>query len=114
MNELDDPVNQPAFERAELAKLREMRLRRASPKPDGRNAYEQLKNLIVERLSAFVESEQGNIADNDLRPMLLERFGELLKEERIILRNSERRKLIEDVLAEITGPEPQADVERAS
>lgn len=114
MDELNDPANQPAFERAELAKLREMRLRRASPKPDGRNAYDQLRKLVIEHLSAFIESNHEEIDSADLRPLLMERFGELLKEERIILRTSERRKLVEDILAEVMGPGAQTDVERAS
>ena len=114
MNESRDPAIQPESERPESAELKEMRLKRASPKPDGRNAYFQLKILIVERLSAYIESEREILEDANLRPLLLEQFSELLKEERIVLKSSERRKLIEDVLAELLGPDPRTSVDKTS
>lgn len=114
MNESKDPPIQPENKRAESAEFREMRLKRASPKPDGRNAYHQLKILVVERLSAFIESEQEISEDVNLRTLLLEQFSELLKEERIVLKSSERRKLFEDVLAEVLGPGPRTSVEKSS
>ena len=105
MNDSSGPKNQPQLESAEVEKLNEMRLKRASPKPDGRNAYEQLMIFVTERLSAFIESEQEGIDETNLRPMLLDKFNEMLVEERIVLNRSERRKLIEDVLSEVLGPE---------
>jgi hypothetical protein len=105
VNDSTDPEIQSEFERANVIKLDEMRLKRASPKPDGRNAYDQLKVFVIERLSAFIDSEQENLDDLDLRPILLNEFNELLKEERIVLNRSERRKLIEDVFSEVLGPD---------
>ena len=97
-----------------MAQLNEMRLKRASPKPDGRNAYEQLKVLVVERLSTFLESERDSLDDTEARSFLLEKFGELLFEERLILNRSERRKLIEDVLSEVLGSDSEIDGDRSS
>lgn len=114
MNESNDPEIQSEFERAESAELEYIRLKRASPKPDGRNAYEQLKLLVAERLSVFIENEQEILDDTNLRPLLLEQFGELLKEERIVLKGSERRKLIEDVLSDLLDPGLQTDVDNSS
>ncbi len=106
MNNPTDQENPPEFERTEGVKLDEMRLKRASPKPDGRNAYEQLKILVTNRLEAYFEAEPQNLGDASLRPKLLAKFNELLLEERIVLNRSERRKLIEDVLSEVLGPDP--------
>lgn len=114
MNDPSAPETQPQFERTELAQLNEMRLKRASPKPDGRNAYEQLKVLVIERLSALIDAEPGSLDNAELRLFLLEKYGELLLEERIILNRSERRKLIEDVLSEVLGSDSETDVERSS
>lgn len=114
MNHSTDPGIQPDFERQEKDKLNEMRLKRASPKPDGRNAYKQLQILVTERLSEFIDSEQDNIEGIDLRSMLLGKFNELLIEERIVLNRSERRKLIEDVLSEVLGPDSQTNVDRSN
>ena len=114
MNDSSDPDVQPGLERAELAKLKEMRLRRVSPRPDGRNAYEQLKVLVVEQLSAFIDNEHESLDETNLRPMLLQRFSELLVEERIVLKGSERRKLIDDVFSEVMDQGPQIDVDRSS
>ena len=114
MNDSTDSASPPEFERAEVAKLNEMRLKRASPKPDGRNAYEQLKIFVTERLSAIVEMEQEDRDDPNLRPLLLDKFSELLIEERIVLNRSERRKLIEDVLREVLASDSQTNVDRSS
>jgi hypothetical protein len=114
VNKSSDPEIQPEFEREEAKKLDEMRLKRASPKPDGRNAYEQLKIFITERLTAYIDSEQEELNDKDLRPLLLDKFGEMLIEERIVLNRSERRKLIEDVLNEVLDPDSQTNGDRSS
>jgi hypothetical protein len=114
VNSSTDPENQPAFERQDIDKLNEMRLKRVSPKPDGRNAYKQLQILVTERLSAYIDSEQENIEGIELRSVLLGKFNEFLIEERIVLNRSERRKLIEDVLSEVLGPDSQTNVDRSS
>lgn len=114
MNNSTDPKIQPTFEHQEKDKLNEMRLKRASPKPDGRNAYKQLQILVTERLTAFIDSEKENIEGVELRSMLLSKFNEFLVEERIVLNRTERRKLIEDVLSEVLGPDSQTYVDRSS
>ena len=114
MSDSTDSASPPEFERAEVAKLNEMRLKRASPKPDGRNAYEQLKNHVTERLLAFINSEQEDFDETNLRPMLLDKFSEMLVEERIVLNRSERRELIEDVLSEVMGPDSQIHFDQSS
>jgi hypothetical protein len=105
VNDSIDPKSQTEFERTNVVKLNEMRLKRMSPKPDGRNAYEQLKVFVIERLSAFMISNQEELVDKDERTLLLGEFNKLLKAERIILNRSERRKLIEDVLSEVLDPD---------
>ena len=84
----------------DLAELQEMRLRRASPRRDGRNAYEQLRHFVEERLSVVVK-ETNSTEKAALRPLLIERFNELLIQERIVLKNVERRQLIEDIFASL-------------
>jgi hypothetical protein len=105
VNDSTDPETRTEFERTNLLKLEEMRLKRASPKPDGRNAYDQLKANITKQLLAFIDSKQESLGDSDLRPILLNEFNGLLREERIVLNRSERRKLIEDIFSEVLGPD---------
>jgi hypothetical protein len=50
----DDLTDEHEPEPAEYAAFKEMRLKRASPKPGGRDAYEKVKNLFVERLSTYL------------------------------------------------------------
>ena len=108
MIENDDPDAQPDIEPAEYAEFNEMRLKRVSPKPDGRDAYEQLRSLVLERLTALADQERGTLNTAEMRALLLQRFGETLVEERIVLTGTERRKLIEDVLGEVLDSDPKA------
>lgn len=84
--------NQP-----EAASLEELRLRKSSPKPDGRDAYEQLKQFVVSRLAPSIESLEEGSDSITLRAAFVERLDELLAGERILLKKSERRRLIEDI-----------------
>jgi hypothetical protein len=108
---LEDPADEHEY--AEYAAFKEMRLKRASPKPGGRDAYEKLKNLFVERLSSYLEQEQGALAGEPVRPYLLEHFHALLVEDRIVLTGTERRQLFEDVLGELSSTDPQVDSDRS-
>ena len=109
MNDSNNPETQTEFELTNSLKFDEMRLKRTSPRPDGRNAYDQLKAKVTRRLFAFIDSEQESLGNIDLRPILLNEFNELLKEERIVLNRSERRKLIEDVFCDILGPDSETN-----
>lgn len=109
MNDSTKPETHTEFERTNMLKFDEMRLKRTSPKPDGRNAYDQLKANVISRLNVYIDSEQENLGDIDLRPILLTEFNELLKTERIVLNRSERRKLIEDVFSEVLGPDSETN-----
>ncbi len=107
MNESIDPIEQSnsdsKSDRKEVSTFEELRIRRASPRPDGRNAYEQLKDHVVQHLSLIIEQDFEGVEQSDLRPLLLERFDNLVTEENIVLTRTERRLLIEDVFAEIFG-----------
>jgi hypothetical protein len=109
---MDKHNDETGFERAEYAKFRELRLRRTSPKPVGWDTYEQLRTMVVERLSAFIEQSQSEPDAALLRPLLLEQFSSLLQKERLVLTGAERRALIEDVFNEILSPYPQSDAEK--
>jgi hypothetical protein len=114
MDNSKNPETPTDFESSNVVKFDEMRLKRTSPKPDGRNAYEQLKIHVSKRLLAFIDSEQESLNETDFRPLLLNEFNEMLREERIVLNQSERRKLIEDVLSEVLGPDSKTNFVRSN
>jgi hypothetical protein len=100
-------------EPAEYTAFKEMRLKRASPKTGGRDAYEKPKSLLVERPSTYLEKEQGASAGEQVRPSPLKYFNALLVEERIVLTGTKRRHLFEDVLGEVSSTGPQANSYRS-
>ncbi len=107
----EDPADE--HEPEEYAAFKEMRLKRASPKPGGCDAYEKLKSLLVERPSTYLEQEQGAPAGEQVRPSLLKHFNALLVEERIVLTGTKRRHLFEDVLGEVSSTGPQVNSYRS-
>jgi hypothetical protein len=104
VNHTQDLSDQSHIDSDDLEKFQEMRLRRTSPKPDGRNAYEQLQTHLARELSAYASDELFDTDDSELRQLLIERFDVLLATEKIVLRQSEKHRLIEDVLADVLKP----------
>ncbi len=83
--------------------LQELRVRRASPMPGARNAYDELKAQLLQALMA--DCGQRFITQNRAAAEILlqERLDALLVEGNIILKQHEKRRLTADVMAELLG-----------
>lgn len=83
--------------------LRELRVRRVSPMPGTRNAYDELKRQVLQVLTADLGPgiKPHNRAQSKI--FIQERLDALLAEENIILKQHEKRRLTTDVMAELLG-----------
>lgn len=91
------PEQQPA------TKLQELRVKRASPGVGGRDAYSDLKNRIQQKLIAELDPGMDITKTSEVRATIQQMFETMLQEEQIVLTRGEKRKLFEQIVAEILG-----------
>ncbi len=90
----------------EWSELQELRIKRASPTPNIRDAYGDLKRGILRRLNKAIQTNLHTLPIGEARNLLQEQFDTILAEENIVLTRVERRKLFEDIVAEELGLGP--------
>ncbi|MDX1616430.1 MAG: CpaF family protein [Candidatus Promineifilaceae bacterium] len=80
--------------------------RRSSVSGGPRDAYSSLKNRIQQRLIAELDPSMDVTQTVEMRRTIQEMFDTMLQEEQIILTSNERKKLFEQIVAEILGYGP--------
>lgn len=88
------------------SKLQELRVKRASPGIGTRDAYSDLKNRIQQKLIAELDPSMDITRTSEVRLTIQEMFETMLHEEQIVLTKNEKRKLFEQIVAEILGYGP--------
>ncbi|MFZ0547631.1 MAG: CpaF family protein [Candidatus Promineifilaceae bacterium] len=88
------------------SKLQELRVKRASPGIGSRDAYTDLKNRIQQKLIAELDPTMDITRTSEVRLTIQEMFESMLQEEQIVLTRNEKRKLFEQIVAEILGYGP--------
>jgi pilus assembly protein CpaF len=88
------------------SKLQELRVKRASPGIGSRDAYSDLKNRIQQKLIAELDPSMDITRTSEVRLTIQEMFETMLQEEQIVLTKNEKRKLFEQIVAEILGYGP--------
>ncbi|HET6446393.1 MAG TPA: CpaF family protein [candidate division Zixibacteria bacterium] len=83
-----------------------MRVKRSSPGASSRDPYSDLKNRIQMRLIAELDPSMDISQTTEMRNTIQEMFETMLQEEQIVLTRNERRKLFEQIVAEILGYGP--------
>ena len=89
--------------RSEPSKLQELRVKRTSPAVGSRDAYMELKNRVQQRLIAELDPSMDITQTAEVRATIEEMFETMLAEESIVLTRNEKRKLFEQIVAEILG-----------
>jgi len=90
----------------QVSKLQELRVKRSSPGASSRDPYSDLKNRIQMRLIAELDPSMDISQTTEMRNTIQEMFETMLQEEQIVLTRNERRKLFEQIVAEILGYGP--------
>ncbi len=90
----------------QVSKLQELRVKRSSPSSGGRDPYGDLKNRIQQKLIAELDPSMDVSQTAEMRTTIQEMFETMLQEEQIILTRNERKKLFEQIVAEILGYGP--------
>jgi pilus assembly protein CpaF len=88
------------------SKLQELRVKRASPGLGSRDAYTDLKNRVQQKLIAELDPSMDITRTSEVRLTIQEMFETMLHEEQIVLTKNEKRKLFEQIVAEILGYGP--------
>ncbi|MBN1316357.1 MAG: CpaF family protein [Anaerolineales bacterium] len=83
-----------------------MRVKRQAPVPGTRDAYLDLKGRIQNKLIAELDPSMDVTNAGDVRTTIEEMFETILMEENIVLSRNERRRLFEQIVAEILGLGP--------
>ncbi len=91
---------------SEPSKLQELRVKRSSPTVGSKDAYLDLKNRIQQRLIAELDPGMDITQTAEVRATIQEMFEAMLAEESIVLTRNERRRLFEQIVAEILGYGP--------
>jgi pilus assembly protein CpaF len=95
----------PSVEQSQ-SKLQELRVKRSSPGSGGRDAHADLKDRIQQRLIAELGSGMDVSKTGELRTTIQEMFETMLQEEQIVMTRNEKRRLFEQIVAEILGYGP--------
>ncbi len=90
----------------QVSKLQELRVKRSSPGTGSREQYADLKNRIQQKLIAELDPSMDVSQTAEMRSTIQEMFETMLQEEQIVLTRNERRKLFEQIVAEILGYGP--------
>jgi pilus assembly protein CpaF len=88
------------------SRLQEMRIKRQAPVAGSRDAYLDLKGRIQHKLIAELDPSMDVTQTGDVRSTIEEMFETILMEENIVLSRNERRRLFEQIVAEILGLGP--------
>jgi pilus assembly protein CpaF len=91
---------------SEPSKLQELRVKRSSPAIGSKDAYVDLKNRIQQRLIAELDPGMDITQTAEVRATIQEMFEAMLAEESIVLTRNEKRRLFEQIVAEILGYGP--------
>ena len=97
--------NQESIE-SEPSKLQELRVMRSSPAIGSKDAYVDLKNRVQQRLIAELDPGMDITQTAEVRATIQEMFEAMLAEESIVLTRNEKRRLFEQIVAEILGYGP--------
>lgn len=102
------PDQQETERRIERALLQELRIRRASPMPDARDAYDDLKCRVLKLLAQDKFAQESPVS----RSALQARLDVFLLDEKIILKRHEKRQLTNDILAALSAQQDSAGTSR--
>lgn len=91
---------------SEPSKLQELRVKRSSPAIGSKDAYVELKNRVQQRLIAELDPGMDITQTAEVRAAIQEMFEAMLAEESIVLTRNEKRRLFEQIVAEILGYGP--------
>ena len=81
--------------------LREIRVRRDSPSPGTRDAFLDLKNSLCDRILREMDPTIDLSQRSQVRPYVHDRLDPLLEERGIVLNRSEKRQLLEAIVADL-------------
>jgi len=91
----------------QLSKLQELRVRRSTTPGTGpKDTYSDLKNRIQQRLIADLDPGMDLGQTAEVRATIEEMFESMLHDEQIVLTRNEKKKLFEQIVAEILGYGP--------
>lgn len=88
------------------SKLQELRVKRSSPGVGTRDAGTDLKNRIQQKLIAELDPSMDVTRTSEVRTTIQEMFETMLLQEQIVLTRSEKKRLFEQIVAEILGYGP--------
>ena len=88
------------------SKLQDLRVKRASPSTTKRDAYVDLKSNIQQRLIAELDPSIDVTNTEKVRGEIQQLFETMLAEDQIILTKTEKKKLFDQIVAEILGYGP--------
>ncbi|HSG17996.1 MAG TPA: CpaF family protein [Anaerolineae bacterium] len=83
-----------------------MRVKRSAPSTGARDTYSDLKNRIQQKLIAELDPSIDISESTEVQLTIQEMFETMLLEEQIVLTRSEKKKLYEQIVAEILGYGP--------
>jgi len=81
--------------------LREIRVRRDSPSPGTRDAFLELKNTLCDQILREMDPNIDLSQRSQVRPFVHDRLDVLLEEHGIVLNRSEKRQLLEAIVADL-------------
>jgi hypothetical protein len=81
--------------------LREIRVRRDSPLMGTRDAFLELKNKLCDQILRQLEPGIDMSQRSHVRPYVHDRLDALLEERGIVLNRSEKRQLLEAIVADL-------------
>jgi pilus assembly protein CpaF len=88
------------------SKLQELRVKRSTPSVGPRDTYSDLKNRIQQKLIAELDPSMNVSESPEVRLTIQEMFETMLLQEQIVLTRSEKKKLFDQIVAEILGYGP--------
>lgn len=88
------------------SKLQELRVKRSSPGVGTRDSYTDLKNRIQQKLIAELDPSMDVTKTTEVRSTIQEMFETMLLQEQIVLTRTEKKRLFEQIVAEILGYGP--------
>lgn len=88
-------------ERTGTDDLRELRVRRDSPVVGARDAFLELNNNLCDQIIRQLEPGVDLSQRSQVRPYVHDRLDALLEERGIILNRSEKRQLLEAIVADL-------------
>lgn len=88
------------------SKLQELRVKRSSPGAGTRDSYTDLKNRIQQKLIAELDPSMDVTKTTEVRSTIQEMFETMLLQEQIVLTRTEKKRLFEQIVAEILGYGP--------